>query len=109
MINDILTAAGFVEGETYKETRFISPPNTTFAIYNDSYTRRGADNFNAICEHDLTIELYEPRPDKDAEQRIETQLDKHNLEFDKQERYWIQEEQLYQVIYEFSYIAKGGI
>lgn len=108
MINDILTAAGFVEGETFKETRFISPPNQTFAIYNDSYTRRGADNFNAIYEHDLTIELYEPRPDKDAEQRLEQQLDAFGLEFDKQERYWMQDEQLYQVIYEFSYITKGG-
>lgn len=106
MINDILTKAGFVEGETYKETRFISPPRSTFAIYNDSYTRRGADDLNAIYEHDLTIELYQYTADKDSEKRLEAQLDALGLEFDKQERYWLQDEQLYQVIYEFSYITK---
>ena len=107
MVDKILTGAGFVKNETYKETRFLKPPKTTYAIYTDSYDRRGADGLNLITDHYFTIELYEYSPDPEAEKRIEDQLDDLGLEYTKQERYWIQEEQLYQVIYEFSYIQKG--
>lgn len=108
MVNKILTGAGFVLNETYKETRFLKAPTSTYAIYHDSYERRGGDDINLITEHDITIELYEYQADKDAEKRIEDQLDLLGVEYDKQNRYWIREEQLYQVIYEFSYISKGG-
>ena len=43
MVKEILTESGFVEGETFEETQFISPPKTTYAIFLDSFTRRGAD------------------------------------------------------------------
>ena len=108
MVNAILSGAGFVLNETYKETRFLKPPKVTYAIYGDYQERRGADNINLLTDHDITIELYEYTPDPDAESRIEAQFDKLGIEFDKQPRYWIQEEQLYQVIYEFSYIEKKG-
>ena len=106
MVKEILTNAGFVENETFRETRFIKPPRTTYAIYLDSYTRRGADNLNLVKEHDYTIELYSYFPDPDAEKRIETILDELGIEFEKSECYWIQEEQLYQVVYTFNYIEK---
>lgn len=106
MVKTILTGAGFVEGETFKETRFLKPPVTTYAVYHDSLERRGADSRNLITEHDYTIELYSTKPDPGAETKIEQMLDKHGLEFDKDERYWIQEEQLYQVIYTFNFIEK---
>lgn len=106
MVKQILTGAGFVEGKTFKETRFLKPPKETYAIYNDSFNRRGADGFNLIKDHDYTIELYSSKADPDAESRIEEQLDNRGLEYDKQERYWIQEEQLYQVVYDFNFIEK---
>lgn len=109
MVNRILTGAGFIEKETYKETRFITPPKQTYAVYMDSIERRGPDNINLIKEHDITIEVYEYTPDKEAERRIEEQFDALGLEYIKQPRYYIQAEQIYQVIYEFSYIEKKGV
>lgn len=105
-VDDILTGAGLVEGETYRELRFISPPSTTYAVYMDSLTRRGGDNINLLTEHNLTIELYEYAPDPTTEAAIEGMFDEIGQEYDKAERYWIEEEQLYQVIYTFSYLAK---
>lgn len=106
MVKEILTAAGFVENETFRETRFLTPPGGTYAIYNDSVRRRGADNLNLLTEHDTTIEVYEYAPDPEAEAKIEAQLETIGIEYDKAERYWINEEQLYQVIYNFSYLIK---
>lgn len=108
MVKTILTGAGFIENKTFKETRFITPPTTTYAVYNDTCNRRGADNINLITDHDVSIELYEYTPDKEAEKRIEDRLDLLGVEYVKQSRYWIQEEQLYQVIYEFEYTIKEG-
>ena len=109
MVNKILTGAGFIENETYKETRFITPPkNKTYAVYMDSIESRGPDNINLIKEHDITIEVYEYTPDKEAEKRIEAEFDSRGIEYVKQPRYYIQAEQIYQVIYEFSYIEKKG-
>ena len=106
MVKQVLTGAGFEEGKTFKETRFLKPPKTTYAVYMDSFTRRGADGLNLIKEHDYTIELYSYTPDPEAEASIETMLDELGLEYNKDDRYWIQEEQLYQVIYSFRFIEK---
>lgn len=106
MVKKILTAAGFIENETFKETRFLKPPKTTYTIYEDGYTRRGADYLNLITEHDDTIELYSYTPDPNAEKNIESTFDSFGIEFEKQPRYWIQEEQLYQVVYTFNYVEK---
>lgn len=106
MVKRVLTGAGFVEGETFDETQFITPPNTTYAVFHDSFTRRGADGLNLIKEHDYTIELYSEFPDPEAEARIEAMFDELGLEYDKADRYWIQEEQLYQVVYTFNFIEK---
>lgn len=105
MVNEILTATGL----PYKESRFLTPPKTTYAIYNDSVDRRGGDNINLLSQHDVSIELYEYAPDPDAEKAIEDQLDLRGIEYSKESRYWIQAEQLYQVVYDFNYIQKGGI
>ena len=106
MVKRILTEAGFVEDETFTETQFISPPRKTYAVYHDSFTRRGADGVNLLKEHSITIEVYSEFPDPEAEARIEAVLDKYGIEYDKADRYWIQAEQLYQVVYTFDYIEK---
>ena len=72
----------------------------------DSFTRRGADGLNLIKEHYYTIELYSYVPDPDAEARIEAILDSLGIEYEKQDRYWIEEEQLFQVVYSFEFIEK---
>ena len=106
MVDKILSGAGFVLNETYRETRFVTPPKETYAIYNDSVNRRGADNINLLSDHETTIELYEYAPDPTAEKNIETQLDALGVEYYKEPRYWLQNEQLYQVNYIFNYINK---
>lgn len=106
MVKQVLTSAGFVEGKTFKKARFLTPPKTTYAIYLDSFTSRGADGANLLKEHSYTIELYSTKPDADAEKRIEDALDKYGLEYDKGSRYWLQTEQLYQVTYDFDFIEK---
>ena len=105
MVDKILEPTGI----PYKESRFLTPPKTTYAVYDDSVNRRGADNVNLLTQHDITIELYEYEKDPESESLIEAQLDLLGIEFVKQARYWIHEEQLYQVVYEFSYISKGGL
>ena len=105
MVNKILKEAGL----PYKESRFLKPPSTTYAVYMDAVERRGGDNINLITQHDITIELYEYSPDPEAEKAIEDILDALGIEYSKDPRYWIQDAQLYQVVYEFSYQEKGGL
>ena len=104
MVDKILKPTGI----PYKESRFLKPPKETYAVYNDSIERRGGDNINLVTLHDVTIELYEYKKDPTAEEAIESQFDAYGIEYTKQARFWIQEEQLFQVVYEFSYINKEG-
>lgn len=106
MVKEILTEAGFVENKTFKETRFIKPPKTTYAVYLSEISRYGADNANLITEHNDTIEIYSYAPDPEAEKRTEDALDARGIPYEKESRYWLQEEQLYQTIYTYTYIEK---
>ena len=110
MVKKILTGAGFIEDETFRETRFLSPPKSTYAVYMDSYKSGGGDTVALLKRHSVTIELYEYAPDPEAESKIEAKLNEYfplmSNEWEKEDRYWIEEEQLYQVIYNFDYIEK---
>ena len=106
MVKQVLTDAGFIENKTFKECRFLKPPTTTYAIYLDSYEARGADNLNMIKDHEYIIELYSSTPDPGAEHRIEASLDKFALAYEKEDRYWLESEGLYQVIYSFEFLEK---
>lgn len=108
MVNSILQSAGFELGKTYKETRFISPPKETYVVYNEAIENRGPDNLNMITTHDVSFEMYQYKPDPQAEARIERELNVRGISFQKQPRYWISSEQLYQIIYEFLYTEKQG-
>ena len=102
MINEILTAAAL----PFKEARFPDPPSSTFAIYSDDIGASGADLFNCIFTHEVTVELYEPHRDDAAEAAIEAELNARGIPWVKQGRYWLNDIRRYQVIYEFSYIVK---
>ena len=105
MVDSILTAAGV----TYRRSRFSKPPTGTYAVYTDDIDTDGPDGLPRILTHNITVELYEPRPDDDAEAAIEAAITAAGLQWTKQDRYWLQTEQLYQVVYEFDYIEKGRI
>jgi len=102
MINQILKAAGV----TYRRTRFPKPPAGTYAVYMDDISTDGPDDRNSIFTHDYTVEVYEPTPDDATEKAIEAALNERGLQWTKQDRYWLQDEQRYQVIYEFTHISK---
>ena len=106
MVKEILTNAGFVEDVTFRETRFVKPPRQTYALYLRSYTSRGSDHRNLVRDCTTTIELYSYVADPDAEARIEAELDNRGIEYRKDDRYWIQEEQLYQVVYTIDHTDK---
>jgi hypothetical protein len=106
MVKQVLTNAGFVEGKTFRESRFLKPPKSTYAVYLDEYEARGADGLNLIKDHSYTVELYSYAPDPEAEARIEKALDNLGLAYEKESRTWLNEEQLYQTIYFFNYIEK---
>lgn len=106
MVKNILTAAGFVENETFRKARFPQPPADTYIVYFDDVETDGPDGENLIFTHNYTLEVYEPAPDDAAEAAIEAALDAEGIRWTKQDRYWLQDEQRYQVIYEFINIEK---
>lgn len=110
MVKKILTGAGFVEDETFRETRFLKPPEITYAVFMDSYRFGGGDSVAFTKRHSITIELYEYAPDPNAEALVEAMLKEYYPlmvdGWEKEDRYWIEEEQLYQVVYTFDYIEK---
>ena len=102
MINKILTAAS-IQG---RRGRFIGKAPSTYAVYFDDVTTDGPDGHPLIQRHDVTVELYEAKPDDKAEAAMEAAVAAAGLHYTKQDRYWLQTEQLYQVVYEFTYYTK---
>jgi hypothetical protein len=105
MLNDILTASGI----PYRQGRFLNPPAETYGIYFDNLTVDGPDPLPGVPQtvrHDVMVELYEPQPDPDAEAALEAEFRARGLHWTKEDRYWLQNVQRYQVVYEFNYNEK---
>lgn len=105
MLDNIMTATAI----PFKEGRFVDPPAETYAITFDDVTADGPDGINAIFTHDVSVELYELRPDAAAESALEAELNARGIPWTKQARYWLASIKRYQVLYEFSYIEKRRI
>ena len=103
MVNEILTKAGV----KHRRNRFVKPPNETYAVWADIVSTDGADNMPPeLYTHDVTIQLYEYVPDPEAEAAIEAAMSEACLHWAKQDRDWIEVEQVYLVTYDFTYIEK---
>lgn len=103
MVNDILKASGV----QHRRGRFPHPPKGAYAVFFDNVTLDGPDGHPEWVEkHSVMVELYEPAPDDAAEAAMEAAIAAAGLQWEKQDRYWLQTEQMYQVIYEFSFIEK---
>lgn len=105
MVNKILTAAG-LQG---RQGRFIGDKPLSYVVWLDNITTDGSDDRPCIFRHDITLELYEDKPDPAVETALELAIADAKLQFTKQDRYWLQTEQQYQVIYEFTYYEKRRI
>ena len=106
MVTEILKRAKV----KFRQSRYMAKPlPNTYAVYFDDREASGADGINNLITHNITIEVYESIPDDATEAAIEEALDAYGLEWSSQARYWIAEEQRYQVIYEFTYIEKRRI
>ena len=103
MVNKILTAAGI----PYRRGRFTAKAPATYAVYMDDVATIGPDERPERLErHEVTIELYESKPNDKAEASIESAIAAEGLQYTKQDRYWLQSEQLYQVVYDITYYVK---
>ena len=65
----------------------------------------GSDNFSAdgrvyLKIRNVNVELYADLKDSELEERLETVLDRHGIFYQKSEA-WIEEEKLYEVLYQF--------
>ena len=102
MVDKILTASGV----PYRRGKFTGKAST-YAVYTDDITTDGPDGLpEMLLRHDITVELYESKPDDAAEAALEAAISAAGLQWEKQDRYWLQSEQLYQVVYEFNYNEK---
>lgn len=103
MVKEILAAAG-IQG---RGSRFAKPPAGTYAVWFDDITTDGPDGMPPrIFTHDVTLEVYASKKDEAALQALEAQLNARGLHWTRQDWLWIQSEQMYQAIYEFSHIEK---
>lgn len=103
MVKEMLTAAGIPE----RGSRFVKPPAGIYAVWFDHITADGPDGEPpCIFTHDVELELYEHRKDDAAVAALEAELSAAGLKWTKQDRLWIQTEQMYQTIYEFTHIEK---
>lgn len=106
MVKEILAAAGIPE----RGSRFVKPPAGTYAVWRDHITTDGPDGEPPmIFTHDVDLELYEPRKDDAAVEALEAAMSAAGMHWTKQDRYWIQSEQMYQTVYNFTYIEKRRI
>lgn len=103
MVKEILAAAGIKE----RGSRFTKPPAGTYAVWFDDITTDGPDGLPPmIFTHDVSVELYAPKKDPAAEAALEAEMSARGLHWTKQDRYWIQTEQMYQTVYDFTYTEK---
>ncbi len=106
MVKEILTAAGIQE----RGSRFVKPPAGTYAVWFDNIDTDGPDGRPPqIFAHSVRVELYAPKKDPAAEAALEAEMGARGLHWTKQDRLWIQSEQMYQTIYEFDYTEKRRI
>ncbi len=102
-ITDILDSAGI----PYRETKYVSPPKDTYIAVFDSKTAVGPDCApNMLIQHAVTLEMYSYKIDAAAEAALEAAMCGAEMEWTKSDREWIEQEKLYQTVYNFSFLSK---
>lgn len=104
MVDEMLEEIGIA----HKEIKFNKPPKETYAVWMEDIEAYGADDVNLYWKHFPTIELYAYSESESisSERKIEQYFNERGVAFKKQARFFIQEEQLYQTVYDFEYLSK---
>lgn len=91
---------------TYYSFPVEQAPNLPYIVfYYPDYNDLGADNINYQTIAQLNIELYTEQKNFELEKQVEDVLKSNGLYFDKNETY-IQQEQMYEVLYEIEIVIK---
>lgn len=103
-IKELLDASGL----QYRKTKFVSPPKAaSYLVWSDEKSNVGPDMCPSMLrKHNITLELYEYKPDEAAEAQLEAALDDADIEWNCSDRTWIEKEQIYEVVYSFSFLEK---
>lgn len=103
----IATTAGI----NVKETRQAEATTAIYAVVFESVEAIGPDLApNLLTRHTATIELYTKKNNaaaKAAATALETALNDENLAWSKDDRAWIDEEKIFQTVYNYNYLQKG--
>lgn len=91
-----------------QETLFIKSPPYPYMVFFDRQTHGGADIKNLIVTHDVTVELYTDRADRESEKKIESLLYENGIEFETNSREFIQSENHYMKVYDLTLIEVKG-
>ncbi len=98
----------YIETETGRptaEVAFTKTPKLPFIAILDRTDEDGDDYHARLISHDLTVELYAARIDKENEEKIEAAFAKQAWKATK-DRVWIAEEKMFETIYTTNFIEK---
>ena len=99
-------------GINTRDTRFIKPAaDDTFAVCFESVENIGPDNLPALLtRHSATIEFYAKKGDassRSAQSALENAMSAAGVEWTKSDRIWLEEEKIFQTVYNYQYLLKG--
>ncbi len=99
----------YIETETglpTAEVAFTKPQKLPFIAVLDRTDEDGDDYHARLLSHELTVEFYAARIDKENEEKIEAAFAKQAWKTTK-DRSWIEEEKMFETIYTTNFIEKG--
>lgn len=105
-INNMISSIG-LDYAYYSFPVDEAPDLPYIVFYYPNYNDLGADDINYQTIAQLNIELYTANKDFDLERQVEDVLTSNNLFFSKSETF-IQQEVMYEVLYEIDIVIKEG-
>lgn len=97
-IKELLSQSGIPT----KESLFMVAPPYPYQVFFDSQSHGGADGVNCIVEHEIRLELYTEKSDRETECKIERLLYECGIEFTTDSREYVKSEDHYQKVYYFT-------
>lgn len=104
-------------GLSIAEDHFVKPPQLPYITFLEDKEIRGISTDNLIIFNGVTVELYTSLPDTELETKVRNVIiddilknSNNDDEFEvNQNREYIESEQMYMTVYDFTLIEKGGI